>query len=650
MGRWNKRKRQLAAARGLKDRATPVEIVEEDDMDSKQEYDVVDVDIDGFLELLRTRTGVSKRPVFYSGDSERTKRRKRAERKAAAELTGQSLFDVWKIQIPKRPASSSKARSYNSTRHSQADILTALELIVSMCDALKSKRRVSKGAAFSLETPYDTIRVLAVRDLIRFLSDGLRRGVSSRKVAETYVCVLKNRSVEWFARSLTGWADYFITHKQLPVSRQGKCKKTVSFVDDEDIQLQILAWLRSQKPSQRTALALKSFLGTELEPDTISVSESTARRWLNKLCFTVTDTDRKKGSIYVDGHEREDVVAYRTRFCERWATKYSPRFAYFEGENMDAIEPDLPKGVQKIVPVFHDEATFRANEDQRFCRLEENEQVLKPKSAGRGLMVSEFVCPCHGRMEYPNPCRVVLHYGKNYDGYWTGEHVAAQLRDTHRTFQQLHPDCIALYIFDNSANHHKIASDALNARKLNLKDGGKNTPLLRDGFFFNDSDEKIIHPMQTEAGIQKGLRRILQERKLWVPRMSKAAALELLLQQPDFHPDNLKSILNETVKDLGAWIDFVPKFHPEFNFIEMYWGYAKRKVRQECDYEWESLLNHVPLALDSVPLVFMRRAYTKSVRYIDAYRSGLTPEQVEVAVKKFKSHRRIPQEYLNHLQ
>ena len=132
--------------------------------------------------------------------------------------------------------------------------------------------------------------------------------------------------------------------------------------------------------------------------------------------------------------------------------------------------------------------------------------------------------------------------------------------------------------------------------------------------------------------------------------MKRKQALEVLLGEDDFNPDNLNSILDETVKILGAWLDFVPKFHPEFNFIEMYWGYAKRKVRNECDYQWESLLQHVPIALDSAPLLFMRRAYTKCCRYIDAYRVGLTPEQVEFATTKYKSHRSIPPEFLKELK
>jgi len=45
------------------------------------------------------------------------------------------------------------------------------------------------------------------------------------------------------------------------------------------------------------------------------ISESTARRWLAKLGYELKEV--KKG-VYVDGHEREDVVAYRQKFLEQF--------------------------------------------------------------------------------------------------------------------------------------------------------------------------------------------------------------------------------------------------------------------------------------------------------------------------------------------
>ena len=50
-------------------------------------------------------------------------------------------------------------------------------------------------------------------------------------------------------------------------------------------------------------------------PDTISIrTGKTARRWLHKLGFDPCST--RKG-VYIDGHERSDVVEYRKLYLRR---------------------------------------------------------------------------------------------------------------------------------------------------------------------------------------------------------------------------------------------------------------------------------------------------------------------------------------------
>ena len=72
--------------------------------------------------------------------------------------------------------------------------------------------------------------------------------------------------------------------------------------------------------------------------------------------------------------------------------------------------------------------------------------------------------------------------------------------------------------------------------------------------------------------------------------MKKDEYLALLHQQDDFDPTKLTSVLDETAKRLGTRIDFVPKYHPYFNFIEIYWEYSKRKVElsvtMSCNNLW----------------------------------------------------------------
>jgi hypothetical protein len=47
-----------------------------------------------------------------------------------------------------------------------------------------------------------------------------------------------------------------------------------------------------------------------------SISKAMAHRWLGKLrwCYS-----KRKNGMYIDGHERDDIVAYRHVFVHRWA-------------------------------------------------------------------------------------------------------------------------------------------------------------------------------------------------------------------------------------------------------------------------------------------------------------------------------------------
>ena len=90
--------------------------------------------------------------------------------------------------------------------------------------------------------------------------------------------------------------------------------------------------------------------------------------------------------------------------------------------------------------------------------------------------------------------------------------MVAQVEKMIPIFAQMHPNCVGVFCFDQSSNHAAMAEDALVASRMNFKSGGQ-APKMKDGWFF-DGDIKVVQKMQDAEGVPKGLKAILEERKL----------------------------------------------------------------------------------------------------------------------------------------
>ena len=206
------------------------------------------------------------------------------------------------------------------------------------------------------------------------------------------------------ARNLRKWIKAYLHSEKLPLHRYGTYKSSI--LDDEDfrrdIQLHLTeiakkGYIRAQDIVDYVATPkVQQKLGTKAR----GIHVRTARRWLHKLSWRYR---QKKKGMYIDGHERADVVEYRKGFVERWR-EYERRFVIYENDGNVLSTPTgfpVPQGVRfRLILVTHDESTFYEN-DRRKLQWVNNKAkpVAEKKGEGQSIMVSEFLTSEWGRLK-----------------------------------------------------------------------------------------------------------------------------------------------------------------------------------------------------------------------------------------------------------
>jgi len=113
----------------------------------------------------------------------------------------------------------------------------------------------------------------------------------------------------------------------------------------------------------------------------------------------------------------------------------------------------------------------------------------------------------------------------------------------------------------------------------------------------------------------------------------------LLSEQQDFKLQ--QNAIQELIISRGHYCIFLPKYHPELNFIERYWSRVKWYARQKCDRTIAGLKTVTDEALSekACDLALIRRYSRTAWRWVDAYRRGLDGVLACWAVRKSKCHR-----------
>src|SRR5207237_7375024 len=152
-----------------------------------------------------------------------------------------------------------------------------------------------------------------------------------------------------------------------------------------------------------------------------------------------------------------DVVLYRQEWAKQML-EYRRKMETYEGDEMEKVNPptELNEGEKKLVLVTHDECTFYSNDVKKTMWLKKGESVIRKKGQGGSLMVSDFLCPCHGplrlpaeraaELQLPEEAREIIEPGKSRDGWWKSDNMVKQLEERAiPIFNALHPGCVGKF-------------------------------------------------------------------------------------------------------------------------------------------------------------------------------------------------------------
>ena len=248
--------------------------------------------------------------------------------------------------------------------------------------------------------------------------------------------------------------------------------------------------------------------------------------------------------------------------------------------------------LEKTVIFFYDESTFQSYkyEDQPTFWGTKGTQIIKPKSKGAGIMVSDFIDERNGYLaltkdeydmaKHTDPTikmqpRVFLEYGESKEGYWMSDRFMKQIQMAVKIAEVKYPKDEGwkhVWIFDHSSCHGAAADDFLDVNKVNMKPGGKQR-VMRDGI--RDGKPQAVN---FAIGIPNGLHVILQERGINTYGMNADQMREILHSHADFKNEKpqVERFLMEEKRHI---VYFLPKYHCELNPIERVWVQSKRYTK-----------------------------------------------------------------------
>ena len=175
---------------------------------------------------------------------------------------------------------------------------------------------------------------------------------------------IKNGSKQ--ARNIHTWIHNYLAQDRLPTHHHGQHSKSILDHEDfaQDIQLHLMviaknSYIHAQDVVDYvTTLKIQEKLGSKSH----TILVQTAQRWLKQLNWQY---GKKPNGMYVDGHEREDVVQYQKEFIAIWKDYEKQMVTYDKDGNIDFTPTGFPIAQGhcfQLILVTHDESTFYTND------------------------------------------------------------------------------------------------------------------------------------------------------------------------------------------------------------------------------------------------------------------------------------------------
>ena len=540
---------------------------------------------------------------------------------------------------PTAAVSAKQNTQTQSTPSETADVEAETDSCASLCSIFgKSRGAFDKSASMLLSyihrnASYEIQKGLAVSLMATAMTKWGYSITDAAQIASEYTDISPGTIRKWASSFFIGLHNLVQTspdnvndeciEDELSSERGHSHSSPSSLIHDEQFQLEARTYIRQNAYVKgEPNLTVDKFMEWVASTYKTTIHKETARRWFHELGFS--RVHHQKG-VYFDGHDRSDVVAYRNSFLADMEA-LDKRSITFDGNI-----PELA-GEKPLIRVVHDESTFHANCDQSYFWGDENTNVLRQKSLGAGIMVSDFVDEVSGFVRTETEeARFLLETSK--DGYFNNDHLLDQVKHTIDIFEKIHPDATGLFLFDNAPSHKKLADDGLNVEKMNVNPGGKQ-PLMMDTTW-NDEIQTMVYP----DGVAKGMKAVLEERGVDTDGMKAAEMRTMLKTYEDFK--NPKTLLENLVENRGHLCVFYPKYHCEMSPIELVWCHAKKYTRAYANGSIVRLRNLVPDGLNSVTTEQIKNFFRLCRDYERAYREGHTGKDVEETIKVYKSHRRV---------